>query len=347
MSLSFVCGGDVMINRPDPRSILRNVKRFLIDADIGCVNLEGPACDVGAPHPDMFGVGRKHIRSAPTAVGALAEAGVDVVSLANNHTMNYGVEGLDQTIALLEQANIAHAGAGHNLAEARRPAVLDVNGIRVSLLSYTSVCVPSFAAGRDSPGAATVRIDTTYEETPRLFMQPGAPMRIRTTAKPEDVRVLEEDIRSAKANSDVVIVGWHWGISERWGKLAEYQPALAHAAIDAGADAILGHHAHMLLGVEFYRNRPIFYSMGNFAFDQDHEYFRRESLVAQLTITKDGVAAVRVVPLLINDEHEPVVARAGRETQKVAWFLEYLCEGLQTDLEVNDDHIALLPRSAR
>src|SRR5262249_37402040 len=161
-------------------------------------------------------------------------------------------------------------------------------GVRIALLSYTSVCVPSFAATVKRPGAATIRINTRYEESARLIMQPGSPMAIRTSGEPADVAMLIADIEAAKVTSDIVIVCWHWGISERWGKLAEYQRTLGHAAIEAGAHAIIGHHAHMLAGAEFHRGRPIFYSLGNFGFEMDHEYFRRESVMVQFDVSKSG-----------------------------------------------------------
>ena len=190
-----------------------------------------------------------------------------------------------------------------------------------------------------------VRIKTTYAANLRLFQQPGSPMLTRTVGEPDDVAMLLEDVRVAKAGADVVIVAWHWGISERWGKLAGYQRELVHAVIDAGASAIIGHHAHMLLGVEFYRDCPIFYSLGNFAFDLDHPYFRRESAIVVCDVSRDGVANVRMIPVLINDHHEPVPVRADGEGQKVAWFLEYLSEDLNTKFVNRGDHVELLAQS--
>ena len=338
---SFVGAGDLMINRAEPRSMLRHVERTLQEADVTYVNLEGPMCDVGEKNQGLAGIAR-HVRSSPRTIDALEHAGVDVVSLANNHTMDYGAAGLEQTLRLLDQAKIPYCGAGRNLDEARRPVSVQANGLKVAFLSYTSVCVPSYAATKDGPGAAVVRVKTAYEANLRLLLQPGSPMATKTVGNPEDVRLLVDEVKAAKADADAVIVAWHWGVSERWGKLIDYQRDLGRAVIDAGASAILGHHAHMLLGVEFYRNRPIFYSLGNFAFDMTHHYFRRESVIVQFDVSRDGLANVRVLPLMINEDHEPVPANDG-DAQKVAWLLEYHSEGLNTKFINRGRHIELLP----
>jgi poly-gamma-glutamate capsule biosynthesis protein CapA/YwtB (metallophosphatase superfamily) len=342
--VKLACAGDLMINRPDAHSMLRHVAGIFKRADVAYCNLEGPMCDTGERHPGKAGISL-HLRSTPRTANALADAGIDVVSLANNHALDYGAVGLDQTIELLAAVKIAHAGAGRDLAAARRPALLEVNGLRIALLSYTSVCVSPFAATANTPGVAMVRIKTTYSANLRLFQQPGSPMLTRTAGEPEDVAMLLDDVRAAKAAADVVIVAWHWGVSERWGKLADYQKELGRAVIDAGASAILGHHAHMLLGIEFYRGCPIFYSLGNFAFDLDHPYFRRESAIVLCDVSRDGFANVRLIPVLINDQHEPVPVRPDGDGQKVAWFVEHLSEGLNTRFVNRGDHVELHAQS--
>jgi poly-gamma-glutamate capsule biosynthesis protein CapA/YwtB (metallophosphatase superfamily) len=341
---TLACAGDVMINRQDERTMLRHVAQIFRAADLTYCNQEGPICEPGDKHAGKAGATVAHLRSTAGTAAALADAGVDVVSLPNNHTLDYGVSGLHQTIKALYEAGIAYGGAGDDLAAARKPVILDVKGLRVALLSYTSVCVPAFAATASSPGVAMVKIKTTYEVNLRLFQQPGSPIYISTSGEPEDVAMVVDDIAAAKASADIVLVAWHWGISERWGKLADYQKTLARVAIDAGASAILGHHAHMLAGVEFYRGCPIFYCLGNFAFDADHHYFRRESMIALCDLSREGVSKVRVVPLMINDEHEPVPVPMKGAGQKVGWFLEYLSEGMNTNFVYHDDCIELRPQ---
>lgn len=329
--VSFAFVGDVMINRADAPSMLRHVASTLKGVDVAYCNLEGPLSDRGEKHSGKVGIGL-HFRSPPKTVDALRDAGIKVVSLANNHAMDFGAPALEQTIEVLDHARILHAGAGRNRAEARKAAVLNKNGLRIALLSYTSVCVPSFVATEEEPGVATVRIATTYSPNHlRLIQQPGSPMVIKTVGEPADVTALLDDVKAAKAEADLVLVAWHWGVSERWGKLAEYQRTLGHAAIDAGANAIIGHHAHMIQGIEFYRGCPIFYSLGNFAFDLDHPYFRSESALVECEFSRQGIEQTRVIPIFNNAQHEPVPFRADSESgQKAAWMLEYFSEGMNT-----------------
>lgn len=127
------------------------------------------------------------------------------------------------------------------------------------------------------------------------------------------------------------------------GKLAEYQKQCGRAAIEAGASAVLGHHAHMLAGVEFYKGCPIFYCLGNFAFDSDHYFFRRESMIAVCDLSREGVSKVRIIPVMINDQHEPVPVPVKGDGQKVGWFLEYFSEGMNTGFTYRDDCIELSP----
>lgn len=328
-AVSFVGGGDLMIDRPDPASILRHVENDMREADVTYVNLEGPACDVGEKNPALVGIARP-TKSCPGAIDALVHAEVDVVSLANNHTMDYGKEGLFQTLELLDAARIPYTGAGRNIAEARKPALLETGGIKIAMLSYTSVCMPPYVATNDQAGAAVIRVKTTYEANLRLLLQPGSPMATRTVGHPDDVEMLVGDIRAARKSADIVLVSWHWGISERWGKIADYQRTLGRAAIDAGANAILGHHAHMLLGIEFYKHCPIFYSMGNFAFDMSHHYFRPESMLLKCDLSRDGADNWRILPLTTNDAHEPVPVPADGEGRKVCWILEDHSDGMNT-----------------
>lgn len=344
--ITFALVGDVMINRADAPSIFSHVAPILKSADFVYCNLEAPMCDGAEKHPAKLGSGL-HLRSTPNAVEALTSAGINVVSLANNHAMDYGAGGLQQSIGLLDSSNIAHAGAGRNRAEARRAVILKKNGVRIALLSYTSVCVPAYVATEKEAGVAVVRIITTFSPNPRIFTNPGSPMYSNTRGEPEDVAALLDDVRSAKAEADIVLVAWHWGVAERWGKLADYQRTLGHAVIDAGANAIIGNHAHMLLGIEFYRGCPIFYALGNFGFDKRHPYFRQESAIVQFELTQQGIDRIRLIPVLINDAHEPVPVRAdARSGQKVTWMLEYLSEGLNTKFADCGAHVELSAESS-
>ncbi len=341
---SFIGAGDFMVSETDPDFMLRHVADIMRAADVTYLNVEGPICDQGEVHAAITGVGIP-VRSVPRAAKGLKNAGVDIVSLANNHTMDYGALGLEQTFELLGAQGIAYCGAGRNLVQARRPVSLQVKGLRVSFLSYTSVCLPAYAASRDGHGAAVVRASTSYDVNFRVVMQPGSPLHIRSHANPDDLRMVQEDVRAAKADADVVFVAWHWGVSERHGKVAEYQRELGCAAIDAGADAIVGHHAHMVLGVEFYKQRPIFYSVGNFAFDMSHHYFRPETVVIKCDIECSGLRNFRLLPFMANPARQPCPADE-RGTQRMAWMLEDLSDGMNTKINCAGREIEISPLTA-
>lgn len=149
---------------------------------------------------------------------------------------------------------------------ARRPAIAECSGARVGFLAYTSVFFPfGHAAADTEPGVATIRAETSYRPDPRVGEVPGRPPVVRTVADPHDLIAMSTDIARLRDRVDTVVVSMHWGIPGD--SLCDYQRQIAHAAIDAGADVIVGHGPHVVHGVELHRGRPIFYSLGNVVFD--------------------------------------------------------------------------------
>src|SRR5690606_1761556 len=207
----------------------------LKNADLTIGNLETPLTDRGSPMVEKTYL----FRNPPDKVApALKSAGFDIVTLANNHILDYGVEGLRDTIRSLQDVGIAHVGAGMNLQEARRPVVLTLpDGQTVGFLGYSNTFPEEFWATPSSPGTAFGHVKHVQS----------------------DVQALVE------RNIDIIVVSFHWG-RERQPRLRAYQPLLAHAAIDAGADLVLGHHPHILQGVERYKNGLVLYSLGNYTF---------------------------------------------------------------------------------
>jgi len=256
---------------------------LLREADITLVNLEGVICDVDLPPiPGKVEAGSGgHLHMPPGTENGLVEVGVDAVSLANNHALDYGEEGLRQCIQTLKVSGISHAGAGKNIEEAYSVTIVERKGFRVGLLSYTSVYVPvSFPAGVDKPGVAVVAITTAYEAPYNVAYQPGIPARAITYAKTEHLERLLTDIQTSRDKCDFLIIGFHWGLTSRGIArslrlpvelcpcyIADYQEDLARKAIDAGADLVWGHHPHELQGMEIYKGKLICYSLGNFALD--------------------------------------------------------------------------------
>lgn len=272
-------------------------------------NLEGPLT-----HADHAPVAKKYLyRSPPEKVApALLNAGFNVVSLANNHAMDQGVEGLKHTLDALDLVGIKHTGAGMNLAEARKPAILESHGARVAFLAYTLTFPEEFWATNDRPGSPF-----------------GHEAHVRA------------DVVAARTQADIVLVSFHWG-QEGKTELRDYQRSLGRAAIDAGAAAVIGHHPHVLQGVERYKNGVIFYSLGNFAFGTyGPEAFR--SAIATLTFRDKKLSEVQLHPLNVRNAEVVFQALplAGKEADKVVAELQTLSQPLGARLE-NRNGIAVL-----
>lgn len=277
------------------------IRDMLRDSHVVFGNLEGPLTDAGQPDREK----RYVFRSPPDKVApALAAAGFNVVALANNHTMDYGVEGLKQTLATLDVAGIQHVGAGMNLLEARAPALMTVGDYTVAFLAYSLTFPERFWARRGRAGTAF-----------------GHESHVRT------------DAAEARQRADIVIVSFHWG-REVTATLRDYQPRLARAAIDAGASVVLGHHPHILQAIERYKHGVIFYSLGNFAFGS---YSRRatRSVIAQLKFQDSQLVEIRLIPLNVNNlevvfQPQPLYAH---EADAVIDRLRQLSEPLGTKIE--------------
>lgn len=239
------------------------MRPWLEKADIAFGNLEGPLTTRGTPAPD-----KKYLfRSPPDKIAnALKSAGFDVVSLANNHSLDYGAVGLADTVTALDKVGILHAGAGKNLAVARQAAILERKGKKIAFLAYSLTFPEEFWAKANKAG-------TVFGY--RKFV--------------------EADIKAAKQKADIVVASFHWG-QESKTELRPYQVALGHAAINAGASLVIGHHPHILQSVERYKNGVILYSMGNFAFGS---YSRKAkvSALAEVEFDGDRLTQVRLQPI--------------------------------------------------
>ena len=253
-----------MLQRPPRPSA---AVEWLQAADLACANLEVPLSHGGHPadKPIAF-------RADPALAPALAAMGLDVVSFANNHALDYGIPALLDTLEAVERAGVAVVGAGRDLAEACRPAILTVEGARVAFLAFASTLPVGSAATPERPGVAPVRVTVSLlADAPVLEEQPGTSPYVRTEALPQDVAAAQEAVAAARARADVVVVAVHWGVPPGWaapfqGILADYQRPLGHALVEAGADLVLGHHPHTLHGLERYREAVICYSLGHFIF---------------------------------------------------------------------------------
>jgi len=285
------------------------VKPLLAGAPIVIGNLEGPLTTRGAPEQDKTYV----FRSPPDPVSrALREAGINVVSLANNHPLDFGPDGLEDTRAALDRAGVAYMGAGPNLRAARLPVIRETGGQRVAILGYSVTLPEHFYAGPDKPGTAF--------------------------AHESHVRA---DVAAARRQADIVIVAFHWG-QEGKTQLRDYQVQLGRAAIDAGAAAVVGHHPHILQAVERYRDGVILYSLGNFTFGS-YSKDAQVSAVAELVFNGQRVASLRLYPINVNNFEVEFQPRplTGTSANQVVGELMALSALRQTEL-VNDQGTALL-----
>ena len=248
--------------------------RVLRTADVRIANLECVLAAGGEPAP------RKtfHFRSEPRNVECLRCAGVDLVSLANNHVLDFGPDAFREMPPLLDAAGILYAGAGMDGEAARRPAVLPAGGTNVGLIAFTD----------NQP-------DWEAEQQPGVYYVPVADPDRRTAD-------LLDLVRRTRTRSGLLIVSAHWGAN--WGSAAPIEHrTLAHALVDAGADVVYGHSPHVFRGVEVYRNRPILYSTGDFVDDYAVDPVERNDRSFVFLLDTDGTIprTLRLHPTLIGD----------------------------------------------
>src|SRR5437667_3403383 len=262
--------GDVnLMNVTDSQVPFARVKDTLRQADVLFGNLECCFYETATGHS-----GEREGFYAPLASAqALVIAGYRAVGNANN--VNYGEEAIRASLRRLESIGIACTGAGVNRKAARAPAIVTHEGLRFGFVQRTSVYWPTGHEATDnSPGVAVLTGHTAYE--PMLHVRragvppanrPGVPPLIRTWADAASLAELMSDLRALRSRADIVVASHHWGLFE---DVLEYQVEIAHAAIDAGADVVMGHGPHYACTIEMYRGKPIFYGLGSFSFHTGH-----------------------------------------------------------------------------
>lgn len=270
----------------------------LTQADITMVNNEFPYSTRGTQAPDK----QFTFRIDPSYVSLLQEAGVDIVTLANNHVLDYGADALTDTFQTLDRAGIAYAGAGDSLERACRLVTKTANGRTFGFLAASRVFpVVSWNVENAQPG-----VFSAY-----------------------DPAKLVEAVKAAQTRCDFLCVYVHWGI-ERSETPEDYQISMAHALIDAGADAVIGAHPHVLQGVEYYKEKPVFYSLGNFIFYQSIE----KTAAAKLTLAADGTASWQLLMAKASDACTSLVADDAARRN----FYEYMA-ALSTNVVFSEDGV--------
>lgn len=271
MVTEMIAVGDVnLMNMTAGENPFAPVRETLAAAALRFANLE---CLLHRP-AGGHAVENEGFFADPEIAGAvLRAAGFDAVGIANN--VNYGAAAITGSIARLDALGIAHAGAGPNRAAAEAPAIIARGGINFGFVQRSSVYWPTnHEAGESSTGIAVLRAHTAYQvpmhktrpEIPPLN-RPGIPPEILTWADPLSLRRFQDDIARLRAMADIVVASCHWGLFR---EVLAYMREIAHAAIEAGADLVLGHGPHYALPIEVHRGRPIFYGLGSFSFHTGH-----------------------------------------------------------------------------
>jgi poly-gamma-glutamate synthesis protein (capsule biosynthesis protein) len=297
-------------------------------SDIVFGNLEAPLATSGHPREKFI-----TFRSDPVLAADLRAVGFDVICLANNHSMDYGPEALLETIDVLARQGVACVGAGATLDEALRPVVIEKKGWRIGFIAWSCLLPAGSAAAANRPGHSPMHVRTSYEINPYIDMEePGNPPRIRTWVDPSELASAIESVAALRPKVDFLVASMHWGFGSGTA-LAEYQPFVGHALIDAGADVVVGHHVHTLHAVESYKGKAILYSSGGFIAQQPREGQSAFILSLLDTMSPDAYAAVldvvpgsysvRLFPMRTIENGLPVPAE-GSEFDRIGQLLDAL-----------------------
>jgi poly-gamma-glutamate synthesis protein (capsule biosynthesis protein) len=284
---TLLFGGDVMLSRhvndkmekyQDYSWPFLKIADYLNSADLTIINLESPFAEAKSY---FVPTGSFMFKANPAAIAGLTISGVDLITLANNHSLNQGADGINETQKILTEAGIKAIGAGENEAAAHNPAIFTVNEKRFGFLSYAYPEDNSVAAA-DRTGIAGMDIDK-----------------------------MAEDITKLKTEADVIVILMHAG-EEYTTKPNKQQIAFAHAAIDSGADLVIGHHPHWPQIWEYYQDKPIIYSLGNLIFDQ--MWSKETSLGLTVELSWDsGWQEIKFVPIKIRDYGQAEILEDGSE----------------------------------
>ena len=292
---SLTAVGDIMLgrrvgdrHRANPGAPLKPLAKRLAAAEITVGNFESTLSAAGAPRQ-----GGDSFAASPRVASGLRAAGFDLMSLANNHVGDYGDGALRQTLSRFASAGIKTVGAGRNLAAARRPVIVERDGVRIGFLAIDSI--------GETPAATRARPGTN-----RLNMPPrtGPLNRSQLHRISSDVRALSEQV-------DVAVVLTHWG-TQYTHRVQSSQRVAARAFADAGANLVVGGHPHWVQGFEMAGSAVVVHSLGNFVFDMDFQTKTREGIFLEIVLWGDAVKAVEPVPYVIDSDFTPRLIRGGR-----------------------------------
>lgn len=357
---------DVVVGQGEVPFTLRGVTTYITfmvppvgPADIMASGLEESALNAWLAQTSDTPAPRGGRDIDPSEIGAtLSDAGFSVIHVAGNHTFDKGIPGIEDTIAGLREYGIACIGSGMNIDEAKRPAIIERDGTRFGFLSYNCVGRIGQWATPDKPGCAYVHIITAYEQ---YSLMGGAYPAIYTFAEPSSLQSMVDDIHKLRPLCDVLTVHFHKGLALVPVRLAMYEKQISHAAIDAGADLILGDHAHILKGIEQYKGKWIFHNLGDFItpsssgarfnperqaqlirdhggpffFGPGHKAVpfpncpeMKMTIIAKFTINNGQISQVSYLPCLPNEQNQVEILKNNERGQQVFDYMDNATKGV-------------------
>ena len=259
--ISICTVGDLVLDQPGPmEQYFAEVKDELTDCDLLICHVETAHTD----RPQPASIDATSPPSPPEHLDVLKSLNCEIATTACNHAYDCGPYGITDTLDRLHSLGIKTAGTGADIYEARKAAVVEKKGLRIGVIDFNASGPKIGWASSIKPGCSYVNVHTVY--TPSLDM-PHAPAKITSYMEPDSEAKMKELISDAKKDVDILIAAYHKGCagtSPFPGWLATYEIPMCHAAIDAGADIVIGEHHHMLKGIEFYKGKPIYHGLGHF-----------------------------------------------------------------------------------
>jgi len=363
-SLTMMVVGDVTLEKPQGEFFLSKVAPLLRSGDVVVGNGEIVFSEGIATYVEMF----PSPGCPPENIGAIASAGFNLITLATNHVYDRGARGIEDTIVGFNNYGIAVVGAGMNIDEAKKPAIIERNGVRLGFLNYNCVGPRGQWATMIKPGCAYVDVITYYENT----NNPGGPPDVYTFAEHRSLNAMVDDVKRLRFLCDILVVIFHKGIRLS-PKLAMYDQEVSHAAIDAGADLVLGHHT-LMKGIEQYKGKNIFHGLGLFCpvakewnesqikakrsfrdpdvsdvlFAQPYpaQYPAKQlTMIAKCVIDDGEISQVGYIPCLVNAQNQPEVLKHDESGRQALNFMREITReaGLNTRYEWKGDEIVIRP----
>jgi len=322
-TLTITAVGDILLGRGvgsrlkaagrDYKYPFEKVVEYLQRGDIIFGNLEESITSSTHCLYNINEGGKWVLKNDVSAIDSIKYAGFNLMNIANNHILDYYETGLYDTINILDANNIAHAGAGSNLSEARKPAIIEKNGVKVGMLSYTDWA------------------DITYKGDPPLCF---LATETSSGVSPMYESYIKEDIEKLRDQVDLLIVSLHWGYEESF-YISPEQRQFAYRILGYGADMILGHHPHQFQGIEIYEGKPIIYSLGNFIFDQNDPE-NQESFIVEMKYVNNKLQSMYATPVRTMEKTQ-VVRPTGEDAAALLERQIRLCKELGTTCRIEND----------